>query len=177
MQTKILPEMNLFSPLLQILTNFPNKKVWSHWCNTYCTHDILFHKGVYANKCPPCVLWLAKFPQDRFSQIRSQIQYTGVKSVCIKSKQSSNVSFDVCETKPFFAPVFSNCLYKDDTTIQSCNIFLDGDGGAGGRSGDLTVIFAVFKHSASLCQSCSSGSCSSRSWYVSQEAGGVRLWR
>lgn len=53
-------------------------------------------------------------------------------SVCIKSKQSSNVSCDVCETKPFFAPVFSNCLYKDDTTIQSCNIFLDGDGGAGG---------------------------------------------
>lgn len=94
-------------------------------------------------------------------------------SVCIKSKQSSNVT----SVRPNLSlPPFSLIVCTKTIQLSShATFFWMGMEGLGAGSGDLTVIFAVFKHSASLCRSCSSRSCSSRSWYVSQEAGGVRL--
>lgn len=68
-------------------------------------------------------------------------------------------------------------FHKDKTAIQSCNVVWEGSGWCRLGGGSRLVLSGASKRSASPCQFCSSGSCSSRSWCVSQGAGGVRLWR
>lgn len=79
--------------------------------------------------------------------------------------------------KPFFVPVlfffFNFPQRQNNYPVMQCCL----DGGWGGVIwGESSVTLSgASKRSASPCQFCSSGSCSSRSWCVSQEAGGVRL--
>lgn len=122
------------------------------------------------------------------------IEYRGVKSVCIKTKlfcyYFSSYYYFAKSRHPmcwwdqtFLCPLYFNFLYKYNTTIQSCNVVWVGVRRVCLLCSPSIYTFFFSFHSlfsncsASPCQSCSSGSCSSRSWYVSQEAGGVRLWR
>lgn len=130
-------------------------------------------------------------------QILFALNVEKVKRVCIKNKVILWWLFllkvdiqCVGETKLSFVPCIS--IFCTKTIQLSSHATLFWVGGWEGEKG-LSVMFSVDIYfffpfilyflfflsncSASLCQSCSSGSCSSRSWCVSQEAGGVRLWR
>lgn len=131
----------------------------------------VFNKDVFAYKCPLPFLCL-----QIFALVVTVIILHWLNCLTLPVENAnSRYPMCSCESQTFLCPCFK-FFHKDKTTIQSCNVVWEGSGWC--RLGGSRLLLALAsKRSASPCQFCSSGSCSSQSWCVSQEAGGVRLWR
>lgn len=159
-------------PLLQIQTVFVGGSNERRSLADTINIAQVFNKDVFAYKRPLPFLCL-----QIFALVITTVILLWLNCLTCKKMLKVDIQRVNARAKPFFVPVFKNFFHKDKTTIQSCNVVWKGLGWCHLGGVIHYSLSGASKRSASPCQFCSSGSCSSRSWCVSQEAGGVRLWR
>lgn len=167
---KILPPPKKFVTLLQIQTVFVGGSNERPGLPDTINIAHVFNKDVFAYKCPLPFLCLQIFALVATVVI---LHWLNCLTVPVENAKS-RYPMCSCESQTFLCPFLNFSRRQNNYPVMQCCL---GGVGVVGWGGSRLLLSVATKRSASPCQFCSSGSCSSRSWCVSQEAGGVRLWR